>query len=381
MRRGAPPPPIRTDGSNTFASSSMRERMPAVIDAVIADAPAAQHDALRALRDDVLGDAPLGTLSLPAPDHASWDEALARRARAGETWLATDWLFAESLLYRRIVEACRWWETRRDPFAGPKRDELANAASWETLGALLEARERDVAAHLLAALWGNRIDLSYRAAASLGTDARAEDLLEDDRAAALARVEPGAELHVVADNAGSELAFDAALADALLTGGASRVVLHVKMHPTFVSDATVEDVWALLAAMRARGAATAALAARLEAAFDARRLVLAPDAYWNSPAMFEDLPPRLAGALAKAALIVSKGDANYRRFVNDAVWPDGTSFDGAAPPWPAPVLALRTLKSDALAGVAGGRRRALDAGEPRWRTSGRYGLAQAAGLR
>jgi uncharacterized protein with ATP-grasp and redox domains len=381
-RRRPPPAPIRTDGSNAFAAFTMKDRVPRTIAAVIESAHPARKDALSRLADEVTSGAPLGALGLPAPDHATWARAL--HVRAGETWLATDWFFAEAFVYRRIVEACRWWETGDDPFAAPKREELASPALWDSLGALLEGdRVEDgggsaIDARLLASLWGNRIDLSYRSAASLGTRAAAEDLLSDERPFARAHVRDAGDVHVILDNAGSELAFDTALIASLLAGGAARVVLHLKAHPTFVSDAVPADVWALMEAMRARGAPFSDLAGAFQAAFDARRVVLAPDLFWCSPSMFDSLPPRIADSLAAAALVISKGDANYRRLLNDARWPAATPFAEASVSVGAPILALRTLKSDALAGVDPGVEDALDARQPGWRTSGRYGIIQCA---
>ena len=382
-RRRPPPAPIRTDGSNAFASFTMMDRVPRMIATVIDSAHPARRGALSRLADEVTAGAPLGALRLPAPDHATWARAL--HERAGETWLATDWYFAEAFVYRRILEACRWWETGDDPFAAPKREELASEALWDSLGALLEGGGAiggdggsAIEACLLASLWGNRIDLSYLSAASLGTRAAAEDLLADERPFARAHVHEGCDVHVILDNAGSELAFDTALVASLLAAGAGRVVLHLKAHPTFVSDAVPADVWALMEAMRARGGTFAGLAGAFQAAFDARRVVLAPDLFWCSPSMFDRLPPHIAGGLAGAAMVVSKGDANYRRLVNDARWPAATPFADASISVGAPLVALRTLKSDALAGVDAGVEDALDAREPGWRTSGRYGVIQCA---
>ena len=64
------------------------------------------------------------------------------------------------------------------------------------------------------------------------------------------------DVHIVLDNTGSELALDLLLVDALLSFGFARVTLHVKMHPTFVSDATAADVHTLFAALRRQGERT-----------------------------------------------------------------------------------------------------------------------------
>ncbi len=101
-----------------------------------------------------------------------------------------------------------------------------------------------------------------------------------------------------------------------------------------------------------------------------------PDYFWNTSRRLWDLPERLGRAFAGASLVVTKGDANYRRITNDAIWPADATLAEALGPFPAPLLALRTIKSDTLVGVAPERQRALDAAEPGWRTTGTYGVAQ-----
>jgi hypothetical protein len=91
------------------------------------------------------------------------------------------------------------------------------------------------------------------------------------------------------------------------------------------------------------------------------------------------MPPALAAALRPARLVILKGDANYRRLVGDAVWPTEIPLAEVASYFPAPLLALRTLKSDAVVGLATGQAAELDASEPEWRVNGRYGVMQYAG--
>ena len=103
-----------------------------------------------------------------------------------------------------------------------------------------------------------------------------------------------------------------------------------------------------------------------------------PDFFWNTPRRFWDLPPRLGRAFAEARLVILKGDANYRRATNDAIWPLDATLPDALGPVPSSVVALRTVKSDTLVGVDPERQRALDAAEPGWRTGGTYGVIQLA---
>jgi hypothetical protein len=376
------PPPIRTDGSNEFARRTMRSRVPRMIRAIQEQSyPVSVLEALDRLHDEILGDRPFAPIDMPAPDAKGWAVALAERD--GETWLNTGWYFAESLLYRSILQATRYFETERDPFAPEKAEELASTALRERLEAALAPpsgdREEHLAGLLHAALWANRLDLSYTEVAGRGDGAHREDLLVDDAATAAARLAAGGpEIHLIADNAGSELCLDLALIDALLAGPVGRVFVHVKMHPTFVSDATVSDVWKTIASLREGGPLLAGLADRLTAAFDERRLGFYPDFFWNSHRFFFEMPGRIEGPLRRAALVICKGDANYRRLLGDALWSVDVPLDHAIGYFPAPLLALRTLKSDSLVGIPLGIARQLDEASPTWRVDGRRGLCQLA---
>ena len=375
------PPAVRTDGSNAFAHVSMAERVPRLLrETADRNADAAwRGDGLRRLADAVAADAPLPRLAL-APDADLWRPI--RAAHDGESWLDTEWLFAEYFAYRMAMDAARTLDTGLDPFAPFKRDEMASDALWDALAEGLDDRgegEGAVARALRRALWGNRLDLSIAASAAQGTEAREDHLLADHAEAAetaIRRSAPGT-VHLVMDNAGTEQALDYVLADLLLSRGlAERVVLHVKALPVLVSDATVPDVHALLDRMADRGGAPGALSTRLRRAMEAGRLRVVPDYFWNSPRRFWDLPPRLGEAFADASLVVVKGDANYRRVTNDAIWPLDATLDDALGPVASPVVALRTIKSDTLVGVDPVRQRALDEAEPGWRTRGTYGVVQ-----
>jgi Damage-control phosphatase ARMT1-like domain len=76
---------------------------------------------------------------------------------------------------------------------------------------------------------------------------------------------------------------------------------------------------------------------------------------------------------------VFKGDLNYRRLVGDLHWPPTVPFGETVAHFPAPVVALRTLKSDVAVGLDPDAVSRLDAEAPDWRVSGRYGLIQVNG--
>src|SRR4029078_7088436 len=109
------PPPISTGGSNPLAIHTMRVRVPKILaQAAAQQQHAADATALRALREEVLADARIRPLGAPAPDLAEWQRALTEHGL--ETWFTTTWFFAETYVYRRVIEAVRFFETDRDPF-------------------------------------------------------------------------------------------------------------------------------------------------------------------------------------------------------------------------------------------------------------------------
>lgn len=375
-------PMVRTDTSNAFAHHTMSIRLPGIVRevaAINADYPPPVKDALKRLADDMENDREMPMLDLPAPDYDDWRAAHDHYTRReGRTWQQTAWFFAETFCYRHVIQAVRWWETGRDPFLPHKMEEYAGTTPWELLeraSAVNGAPEERLALMLDFALWGNRIDLSYTAAAAHGAHVQDDDLLVDDRAAIAAYLhrQPGV-VHIIADNAGTELLMDLALIGELLESQ-PQVFLHLKFHPTFVSDATAEDARWLIEHLRGRGLP---LGDRLAAALDAGRLRLAPDLFWNSSRLLREMPPRLAGLFAGARLLIFKGDANYRRLSGDVLWPPATPFGVMTGYLPVPAAALRTLKSDTIAGLPPGLAERLDADDPLWRSNGRRGVAQAA---
>jgi hypothetical protein len=99
---------------------------------------------------------------------------------------------------------------------------------------------------------------------------------------------------------------------------------------------------------------------------------------WNSPLFTHQFPDDVLADFAGAALCIFKGDLHYRRLVGDAIWDPAASFAEAMAFFPAPLLCLRTLKSDPILGLPPGRAAELDAQDDQWRVSGKYGVIQLA---
>ncbi len=392
-----PPPPIRSDNSNAFARDTMALRIPAILQETLdlnPDYPTSIKDRLGRLRDDIAAGAAIPPLDAEgASDYPQWLLALRQQQAivgAPATWHRCEWFFAETYAYRCLIEATRYFESRRDPFAPKKHAELRSESLWSLLEGALgseAAAERQVAQAVTLDLWANRIDLSYAASLERGTDIAPEDLLVDDSAELLTYLArsstvPGqmraeGAIYIVADNAGTELAMDLVLADRLLRHVTDRVVLYLKAHPTFVSDATPEDVWIMLGEMNRRQGASAQLAARLVANWNTGRLQFLPHQFWNSSVFLRELPAALYDKLNAARLVIIKGDANYRRAVGDCLWSPETPFQDVMSYLDAPVLCLRTLKSDPIVGLSSATvAEELDRADPSWRVNGKRGLIQ-----
>ena len=378
------PLPIHTDATNSFAHHSMSVRVPSIIKETIdhnQDYPSTVRNELRQLHDAIVNNAPLHLFAPPTPDYDLWAPRF--ESKEGETWLQTEWLFAEMLAYRLMVKICQYWTTLRDPFAPFKKEELESKTLWTTLSKALDKsgnKEDRLARCLQYALWGNRMDLSLKQAASLGTDADDEHLLTNDIPLVVEHLmsNPPGTIHIIMDNAGTEQALDLVLADHLISKKiAERIVLHVKMQPVLVSDAIVADVHTLLNQMTKNSTITNLLAIRLKSYLNKGLISIVPDFFWNTAGRLWELPHRICAPFEKASLVISKGDLNYRRATNDAIWSPDASLSDALSDFPSPFLALRTLKSDTLVGVPEKKQNHLDAGsDPDWRTSGTYGVAQ-----
>lgn len=393
------PAPLRGEEDNTWAQSTITERLPNIAQRVLDenDYPAATVARVQTLIEEIPRSPIRFLASQTAPDAAAWRSYV--RPYLGQNWLEPPWFFAETYFYRRVLEAVTYFEPevgpQGDPFAYQKRQGLtttraateaaaAQLAQWVAAG-----WQADAAAKLLAgALWGNQADLSLwpaedEAQPQHGSEETArEHLLVDDTAAVVAYLaqRPAPRIDVIADNAGFELIGDLALVDYLLTSGrAARVHVHVKMHPTFVSDAMIKDVADTVAFLRAEEtAAVREFGERLAGHRRDGRLLLHDHPFWTSPLPLWEMPDDLYDDLSQSQLIISKGDANYRRLLGDRHWPFTTPFAAIMSYAPAPVLALRTLKAELAAGLTEAQVARLEREDPAWLVSGRWGVIQAA---
>ncbi len=388
----SPPPPLMTSDPGSFARATIVERKPQIIRQVIEENgyPLEIVQALQMFRDEI-AEQPMQPLIESAPDVDGWNAEL--RHYEGKSWLEVPWYWAEVFFYRKLLETVRYFQPglwhERDPFGSLKRRQEAEALArfaegWSQLEtAALHLSEAQVFEALLhSALWGNRADLSNftvreLAQAGLATQAERHNLLIDDTQAVEALLSAGvARVDFICDNVGLDLLFDLALADFLLgRGWAQQVTLHLKSQPFFVSDAMPADATlAINALATAAPAAEQALGQRLRAWVEDGHLRLATDPFWTGFLMFRDMPSHLRGELAQAALVVVKGDVNYRRLLDDRHWPHTTRMEDVTAYFPAPFVALRTLKGEIMVGLEPGQAERLFAEDPAWLINGKRGV-------
>ncbi len=393
------PQSLRGCQDGTFAQYTVRIRLPDIArhtckDNLFSAEIAAGFEALAAEFPDHL----ITPIRDPgAPDEAAWLEYVT--PHLNDSWSEVSWFFAETYFYRRILALSGYFQPGsglgRDPFAHQKRlalqeDPAGMSAACQQFSAWLDdpAPAPEVVearlAHLFhLALGGNRADLSMwpkgRAMRADHPDGRAQEagMLCDDSQAAAAFTSRlrRQRVDVVLDNTGMELLTDLFLAEYLLAAGlARRVDFHCKSHPTFISDATILDVLSLVGELTASPLpCQQQLGLRLKTRLADRDLVLRDHFYWTSPRFAWQMHDELYQDLRRSSLLISKGDANFRRFAGDLHWPPDSSPTTVFGYLNLPLLLLRVCKSDVTVGLPAMRAAELDRLDPHWRINGRWG--------
>jgi len=327
----------------------------------------------------------VGPLDDPgAPDEVDWGRYLA--PHLGKPWERLSFFVCENVFYRRILAATRYFQPGFEQFLDPyaRQKQLGLETSRSALGQLAVRlagwRELPlsevISIALEANLWGNRADMSLWPAGAEGTIAnerlhQAEEYLlvnEIPRLSGFLSGLRGGRVDILIDNAGFELGCDLALADMLLGSGAAREVrLHLKFHPTFVSDAMIEDArqTALFVGELPQPEARE-FSNRLVMWMGDGRLTLRSHRFWNSPLPGWEMPQDLREELAGADLTISKGDANFRRLLGDLRWPETTSFAEITDYFPTRLAALRVDKSELAVNLTTEQVKRLDARDAIW---------------
>ncbi|MBN1119635.1 MAG: protein-glutamate O-methyltransferase family protein [Anaerolineae bacterium] len=395
------PESLRAAEIGTFTEKSVAVRLPTIGRRVLAenDFPPGIRREYETFIDEI-PHAPMPLIDDPgAPDEADWKRYGAQYA--GLNWLEVPWFYSEFYFYRRILQITGYFRsdglTGFDPYTYQKQQGLETAV--DSIRALCDnlrlwlypdTNHADVLARLLSIdLWGNQKDLSLWPADDddkpdhADAEIQQEHLLVDHTTQVvdhLLNLESPRRVDFLIDNAGVEFVSDLALADYLLNAEIALMVrLHVKAHPVLVSDVIIPDVEKTLAYLESDPVEPVRqLAGRIRAHLAADRLAVGDHFFWDSPLPMWEMPPELFDELAASQLVIAKGDANYRRLLHDRHWAFTTPFEDIVAYFPAPLVALRTHKSEVAAGLTESQIAALDARDPDWRFDGLWGVIQFA---
>jgi uncharacterized protein with ATP-grasp and redox domains len=386
------PPPIYSNQPGSWANSTVVKRWPNTARKVLKDNeyPSQIRKKLKQLIDDIPHQPVRHLEDKESPDWGDWSSYIA--PWVGKGWLEIPWFFGEHYFYRRIIEAVDYFKSGLDPFAKEKRFGLENTTQdIQIYVDYLDRLERDRGVEifrgvLYSSLWGNQADLSLWPSGStdnpkhLSQESLKAHLLGDDSNQVIREIKkfkPGENrLDIILDNAGFELISDLGMADTFLRHGySSQVVLHVKAHPTFVSDVIETDVPNAIDFLSdISDQPTRSLGTRLGSYVEDGRLEIQSHYFWNSPLAMWELPGELMEKLAQSALIINKGDANYRRLLGDLDWDFTLPFPQLVDYLPAPLAALRTLKAELAVGMDLEGIQETYNQDPDWLVDGKWGV-------
>lgn len=399
------PKPLKGSETGTFAHYSIVKRLPEIGQRILKENnfPQKIHMNLQIFFDDIPWGKIRNIQDKSAPDTLDWLKYT--QPYREKNWLDVPWFFVETYFYRRILEVTGYFQPgalhKFDPFSYQKRQGFeASTLSIQDLSENLKAwidksgqREMALRRILTTGLWGNQADLSLWPANQSSdkpdhqsSSAAQEHILVNETEKIIKHLlyqqTNSPRMDIIADNAGFEIVTDLGMADFLLSREiVDSVFIHLKAHPTFVSDATVGDAeFTVKNLSENRHDETRQFGERLIAHMNENRLKLKVDFFWNSPLSMWEMPTYIREVLGISKLVVSKGDANYRRLLGDRHWQFDVPFEKILRYFPAPLVTLRTLKSEVAAGLQHQQLEILNKIDPEWMINGKWGVIQSANI-
>ena len=414
------PPTYHNNDPQTFGFETARSRWPNILSKIINDTKAEYEkssnetkkeqgeriiEQVKQLSKSILDNKtvePFKNTSIPGLN--SYNKTLEKEGPI--TWLTGPWLLCECYLYRyldSLYKSESEWVSF-DPFESKKRGAFKASESGikelcirykDLSGRLLDPKQRaEFTSEALynlfvefieVSLWGNAIDLSLLANASVeelqshqGSKAVAEAnkrvLCNDIKKAwgdLLSDPPETRSIDIVLDNAGFEFFTDIVLSLFLLDAGiVSKVTFHCKTRPWMVSDTMIKD-YALfkndiLSLFPGSQLEIKYLMDRLEAYKKAGKFCLTDSEFWTIDLDYwhltsdEDVSgsKKLRDHFRKSSLVIFKGDLNYRKLTGDRKWPRNTPFRvgiGSLAHTAIKILALRVCKADVCVGLPDGK--------------------------
>jgi hypothetical protein len=352
------PNPIKRVHGKGFVDYTINHRLPKILSNIEEQIQnQGKLGAARAMLAAIIEEEPID-LKIFAHPTAYWGDYL--NHLNGLNWGDLSFFDVEFLFYHGLNSIAGYYDSGVDVFLSTRQ--LALAQALPVLKSGLEKLSKFSGKELLFrvllhSLFANETDYSQIAASPSGPKLWEERILLDDSEKlilSLNQVYDETKIHVIADNAGLELCWDLVLIDTILgLSGNAKVVIHVKPWPMFVSDALYTDVEETLRKFTDfnHSKEMRLVGQRLRHAIDSNRLFINTEADWGEPRHFNELEEGLAANLQSSTNVISKGDLNYRRFIQDLQWKIDTSPEVATFGVPFKAFALRVLKSDAVIGI------------------------------
>ncbi|XP_002066363.3 damage-control phosphatase ARMT1 [Drosophila willistoni] len=373
-------------------------------------------DALERLKMELNRDRQFQLFRGNEPDKAEWNAFISELPKLKRTYFRACWLHAECYIYRRIYS---FFENSKllngyDYFADLKREDLEiseramNALTLATRG--LPKNYEAFSKLMRINLWSNHYEIQLNAFVFSQDENRSKNhhenettidvlaqvadldrnLLIDDsiliwncliKSKALCKDDVIVDL--ICDNGGFEFFTDMLLMEYLIDNGlATKVRLHVKAIPWYISDLTRNDVeWTINFLINHPSEMLSNLGRKWHKLMKDRKILVAPESYfWTGPQSYfvmVDSNLELYKLLSTAKLCIFKGDLNYRKLLGDYIWDSTEEFITCLRGFrPANICAMRTVKCEVVCGLPEGKADQLLKTDPQWMISSAYGLIQ-----
>jgi|GEM_PF-2598137 len=380
------PPYITSSSASSFAGKTLRKRLPAILKSVIKK-NRFNNETKRKLRN-FLSQIPyafINEFEFKNVEEENYWEGLFEQYKYS-SWIDLPFYVAEALFYRQILDYTNWYENNIDPFQNHKLESLkTQSKSIDTLlnftASILTKKynEQELIRLLKKNLWGNQADLSLFHDGKLPDEVSNldENLIADDSKIWAQKLSTKLnQIDFLIDNTGVELAGDICLALYLLEKEKCDTInFHIKAAPIFVSDAIGRDVEILLTHID-NNHSNIKISAIFKSYVNEGKIKIVSDFYWNSPLFYNWFPYQIKKIFASSDLVISKGDAHYRRFLQDKAWKYNEPLSTVIDFFDKPLLLLRTLKSEVLAGATDNAIKNASKTDKEWLTNGKFGLIQ-----
>jgi len=376
--------PITGTAKESFARYTLQKRMPSIIDGILSENQYSPNivDNLRRIKNEIR----YGKMNIPistGPDPEQWKIWMTPFKKL--SWFDAPFYAVEAYFYRLILDATEFFSNHIDPFFQLKRKDIDEHISQ--LGEIVSRldnfkNELDQNERLLFILqlnlWGNKSDLSQLSLDRNFNDNPQQNHVIIDHSREVLEILSTAcsSVAILLDNTGMELFTDLILARELVSRNMN-VVLHAKVYPTFVSDATETDILFLLHRLaESNDERLVKFSHEILVYLEQGKIKIETTVFWNSPLHFYQMPSSVLERLERSDLIIVKGDANYRRVFGDRDIPGNANPKLLAGYLPARSIALRILKSEIILGLEPGIITHLDNHDQNWMINGKYGLIQ-----